>query len=85
MGVGGVSIWQLVIILVMFLIGVLPWIMALLSKKVKGTKKLVWFILSFLFSWIGYIAYYAIAVRGKDSENVGFVPHVESPDRKGPY
>lgn len=63
MGFGGVSIWQLAAIFVIFFIGVLPWVMALLSKKVNGYKKLVWFVLSFLFSWVEYIAYYVFGVR----------------------
>ena len=52
----------LVIIFVNILI-ILPASMALFSKKVSGGRKLIWFLLSFLASFIGYLLYYFLVVR----------------------
>jgi uncharacterized membrane protein YhaH (DUF805 family) len=60
---GGISIWQLLILMVIFALGVLPWLMALFSKKAKGTDKVVWFLVSFFFSWIGYLPYYHFVIK----------------------
>jgi uncharacterized membrane protein YhaH (DUF805 family) len=68
MSAGGISIWQLLILVLMFCIFVLPWLMALFSKKAKGTEKAVWFLLSFIFSWLGYILYYYLVIK-KNLEN----------------
>jgi hypothetical protein len=65
MGLGGISIMQFIIILGMFFITLLPCIMALFSKKVAGTDKVVWFLLSFIFSWVGYLSYYFLEVKRK--------------------
>ncbi|MBX3050611.1 MAG: PLDc N-terminal domain-containing protein [Caldilineaceae bacterium] len=40
-------------------------VMALASKEARGGSKLVWVLLSVLFSFVGYFAYYFVAVRGK--------------------
>ena len=82
---GGISIWQIIILLVMFAIGVLPWLMALLSKKVNGSKKFVWFLLSFIFSWLGYLVYYFAVVRGLPNKESEFVPYTDNPNRQAPY
>ncbi|WP_305842745.1 hypothetical protein [Photobacterium leiognathi] len=60
---GGVSVWQLLIILTIFVIGILPWVMALLSKNVKGKDKVLWFLVSFFFSWIGYVSFKFLVVN----------------------
>jgi uncharacterized membrane protein YhaH (DUF805 family) len=65
MSIGGVSIWQLLIILIMFSVTLLPGLMALFSKKSHGTDKAVWFLLSFIFSWLGYLPYYYLVVKKK--------------------
>lgn len=65
MGTGGISIWQMLVLLFIFVIGVLPWLMALISSKVTGYKKAIWFGLSFLFSWLGYVFYYLVVVRNQ--------------------
>ncbi len=62
----GFSIWQLLIVLGLPLIGliwVLPWTLALSSDKISGSSKFKWFMLSFLFSWIGYLIYYFVGVK----------------------
>lgn len=85
----GISIWQIIILLFLFVVGVLPWIMALLSQKVYGKQKVIWFLLSFFFSWIGYLLYWAMTVRklpeNSDSDNGEFVPHKDNPNRQFPY
>lgn len=58
-----VSIWQLLILLVLFALTLLPCLMALFSKKVQGSQKLTWFALSLLFGWIGYVPYYFAVVK----------------------
>lgn len=59
----GISIWQLIIIVLLLIVGVLPWVMALASKKASGSVKFIWFLSSFFFSWIGYIVYYFAVVK----------------------
>lgn len=65
MGMGGISIWQLIILGGMFLVFVLPPLAALFSSKTSGARKFVWFLLSLLLSWIGYLIYYHATVKGE--------------------
>ena len=58
-GFGGVTILQVIIIFAMFWIYVHP----LVSKQVRGWQRFNWFILSILFSFAGYLLYYAIAIK----------------------
>ena len=60
---GNIGLWQLVIVCVILIILMLPWVLALVSKKAKGTHKLMWFIMSFFASWIGYFVYYYIVIK----------------------
>ena len=46
-----------------FLVNVLPWLSALLSKKAQGSQKLIWFLMSFFISWLGYFVYYALVIK----------------------
>jgi hypothetical protein len=85
MGFGGISIWQIIILIFMFVIGVLPWIMALLSKHVSGGKKFIWFLLSFFFSWLGYAIYYFLVVRELKNQPEAYISQPKSPDRQEPY
>lgn len=82
---GGISIWQIIILLAVFAIGILPCLMALLSTKVSGGKKLIWFLLSFTFSWLGYLVYYFAVVHGLPNAESEFVPHADNPNRQAPY
>ena len=63
MGLGGLSIWQLLIVLVMLLSALLPCVLALISSRVAGTEKFVWFLLAFVFSWLGYFVFYFVVAR----------------------
>lgn len=61
----GITNIQLLIILFLFIVTLLPGLMALFSQKVHGTDKVVWFLLSFIFSWVGYLLYYYLVVKKK--------------------
>lgn len=82
---GGVSLWQILILIVIFAVGVLPWVIALISKKAKGGQKFLWFLLSFFFSWLGYVIYYFVVVRHIEYTEENFVPHEDNPNRQAPY
>ncbi len=56
---GGISIWQLLIIVVLFL----PVILVIFSKKARGNNKFIWLAMTLLLWWIGYFAYYFSVVR----------------------
>ncbi|GLX84497.1 hypothetical protein tloyanaT_07490 [Thalassotalea loyana] len=49
--------------LVILALSILPWILALASRKASGTHKLVWFLMSFFISWLGYFVYYFLVIR----------------------
>jgi uncharacterized membrane protein YhaH (DUF805 family) len=66
---GGIGIWQILIIFIILIIGMLPWVLALISKKAKGIHKLIWFLMSFFISWIGYLVYYFIVIKGLPENN----------------
>lgn len=63
----GTIVADLISALLLLIILVLPWVMVLFSRKVKGIQKSVWFTLSFVTSWIGYFAYYMFFVQ-RDSQ-----------------
>ena len=65
---GGISIWQILMIPV-FIIWMLPWILALVSKKAKGAQKVIWFLMSFFISWIGYFVYYFVVIKELPENN----------------
>jgi hypothetical protein len=65
MSTGGVSIWQLIILVLIFCIFILPCLMALFSKKANGLDKVVWFFISLLFGWLGYFLYYYLVIKKK--------------------
>ncbi|TWX65996.1 hypothetical protein ESZ36_17010 [Colwellia demingiae] len=66
---GGISIWQILILFIVFIIGMLPWVFALASKKAKGMHKLIWFLMSFFISWIGYLVYYFVVIKDLPENN----------------
>lgn len=47
----------------LFIISLFPWIFALASQKAKGNTKVIWFLLSFFLSWLGYFVYYFVVIR----------------------
>lgn len=59
----GISVWQILFLFVVFLFWILPWVLALMSNKVKGMHKIIWFIMSFFISWLGYLVYYFVVVK----------------------
>jgi bacteriorhodopsin len=63
----GISVWQLLILLGVVFITLAPCVCALLSKKAKGWSKFAWFLLSFAFSWLGYLGYYFLVVRSSEN------------------
>ncbi|MEL0634188.1 hypothetical protein V6237_15510 [Pseudoalteromonas carrageenovora] len=69
MGLGAISLWQIFILLFVFFVGALPWILALVSKKAEGTNKVVWFLMSFFISWLGYLVYYFLVIKKLPENN----------------
>lgn len=67
---GGISVWQILILVIFFVGFILPCILALCSSKAKGHHKFIWFLLSFLFSWIGYAVYYFSVIKKLNTENI---------------
>lgn len=66
---GYVSIWQIIILFVILLFSVLPWVLALISKKAKGMHKVIWFLMSFFVSWLGYLVYYFVVIKELPENN----------------
>lgn len=64
----GISIWQLIIVALLIGLVLLPPICALFSTKAKGWSKFIWFLLSGSFSWLGYLAYYFIAIKSNNGD-----------------
>lgn len=60
-----IIVWPISIGIIIFLFNVLPWILTLLSNKVEGLEKVIWFIAAFFASWLGYFVFYFIVVRNK--------------------
>ena len=65
MGLGGISIWQLLII---FLI-LFPLIHVLASSRSHGGAKFGWFAAVFLFSWLAYIVFLIVTQPAKDAQS----------------
>lgn len=59
----GISIWQILIIFLLIVLVVVPPVKVLLSNKASGWSKLIWFVLSLWFSWLGYFTYYHISLK----------------------
>ncbi|WP_299948502.1 hypothetical protein [uncultured Microbulbifer sp.] len=53
MGVGGISIWQLIILFLL----VFPLVHVAISKKVSGWSKFFWLVAVLIFSWLAYIVF----------------------------
>lgn len=64
--------WILILgtVLFLFVLNILPPLLALVSRKAKGEQKLIWFLLAFFLSWIGYFVYYFLVIRDLPSNNV---------------
>ncbi len=65
----GISIWQLIIIVIMFAVFILPVFMAIFSKKASGGNKVMWVASSVFFAWLGYLAVYFLVIRKTTVDN----------------
>jgi hypothetical protein len=63
---GGISIWQIVIVFVLYS---LPAIFVLFSSRVKGWKKVGWVVVSLWFWFIGYILFLLITKKPENPNN----------------
>tara|TARA_R110000764_G_C10809059_1_gene360022 strand:+ start:271 stop:495 length:225 start_codon:yes stop_codon:yes gene_type:complete len=66
MGMGGVSIWQLLIIIMLLI----PIIHILVSNRSHGGAKFGWFLAVFIFSWLGYIVFLIVTQSTKDAQGI---------------
>ena len=76
------------IAIVLSIFALLPWILPLMSKKVEGIEKFLWFLSGFLASWIGFLVFYFVVVTKKkpsfDQSNIVFEsPHGLKRDHNG--
>jgi hypothetical protein len=65
---GAISIWE--VLFFSLFIWLLPWVMALASTKAKGSHKVIWFLMSFLISWLGYLVYYFTVIKNLPENNI---------------
>ena len=63
------SFFQLIVLLFILSITLLPAIIALASNKASGIHKIVWAVISFLFSWLGFLVYYFAVTRGRSEHD----------------
>ncbi|WP_420934860.1 hypothetical protein ACOJR9_02615 [Alteromonas sp. A081] len=56
-------LFVVVVLFAGFIFNVLPWLLALLSRKAIGSQKLIWFLMSFFISWLGYFVYYFFVIK----------------------
>ena len=66
MGMGGVSIWKLLIIIMLLI----PIIHILVSNRSHGGAKFGWFLAVFIFSWLGYIVFLIVTQSTKDAQGI---------------
>ena len=72
---GGISILQILVIVLVVLLNILPWVLALTSNKVRGMEKFLWFLSSFIASWLGYLVFYFVVVKNKrTNSSLGYEP-----------
>lgn len=64
MGMGGISIWSLLIIILIFF----PMIHVLVSSRSHGGAKFGWFLAVFIFSWLGYIVFLIVTQSVKNAQ-----------------
>lgn len=61
----GISIWQLLILGILFFLIVVPTYMAITSQKASILQKVIWCALTIWLSWLGYFLFYFIFVKEK--------------------
>ena len=74
------TIMVITLIFIGFFFNILPWLLALLSDKARDQQKLIWFILSFFGSWIGFLVYYYLIIKPEweNTNNRNRVPRDEN-------
>ncbi|WP_444927193.1 hypothetical protein ACJJI4_04280 [Microbulbifer sp. TRSA002] len=68
MGFGGISIWQLIILLMIVLFFVVPVVHVLVSSRSHGGAKVGWFLGVFFFSWLVYAVFLIVTQPVKDAQ-----------------
>ena len=67
MGIGGISLWQLIILLLILL----PSVYVLVSGRSHGGAKFGWFIVALLLSWIGLAVFLIVTQKEKTPSEKG--------------
>jgi hypothetical protein len=70
---GMIGAWQLILLLVVLLLGVLPTIIALIDivkSEFKGNNKIVWLLVVLLTNFFGAILYFLIGREQKIKSNI---------------
>ena len=65
---GAIGPWQIIIITLVLLIGIVPTIIALidiLKSEFKGNNKVIWILIVLLFNFFGAIMYFLIGKQQK--------------------
>ncbi|MGL1957861.1 MAG: hypothetical protein OCD00_11160 [Colwellia sp.] len=61
-------IFTFFLVVFVLILSVLPWILPLISNKVYGMEKFIWFLAGFFASWIGFLVFYYVVVAKKRPE-----------------
>lgn len=65
MGLPELTVWSLIVMIVLSL----PPVFVLFSRRTSGAAKVLWFILTSLFSWLAYAPFlYVTRKKGSDSQ-----------------
>ncbi len=64
MGGAEVGVWSLIVMIVLSL----PPVFVLFSKRVSGSAKILWFILTSIFSWLAYAVFLYITRSNGESQ-----------------
>ncbi len=68
MGVPELTVWSLIVMIVLSL----PPVFVLFSKRATGGTKVLWFILTSIFSWLAYVAFlYITRKSGSGASQAG--------------
>ncbi|REL29265.1 hypothetical protein [Thalassotalea euphylliae] len=62
---GELIISPIIIFVLLLLLIVAPWVLALISKRARGTEKLLWFLSAFVASWLGYFIFYFLVLKNR--------------------
>lgn len=65
---GGISIYQLLVVFVIFGSFLIPLLLTLFSKRARGAQKAGWVILVICTSWIGYAVFLILSPLVSTSE-----------------